>query len=92
MNHNSKSIVYFQKPDWLKRRLPTGPAFEQIKGLIGRDRLHTVCQEAKCPNIWECFYHAVRAAAGSAPCRKVASNRLIRTSRLGSPAFPGKWD
>ena len=55
MTHRSKSTVTVQKPDWLKRRLPTGPAFEQIKGMIGRDRLHTVCQEAKCPNIWECF-------------------------------------
>jgi len=49
--------VFIQKPDWLKRRLPTGPAFEQVKGMIGRDGLHTVCQEAKCPNIWECFSH-----------------------------------
>ena len=57
MTHKSKSTVYVQKPDWLKRRLPSGPAFEQIKGMIGRDRLHTVCQEAKCPNIWECFSH-----------------------------------
>jgi len=57
MNQNSKSSVFVQKPDWLKRRLPTGPAFEKIKGMIGRDRLHTVCQEAKCPNIWECFSH-----------------------------------
>ena len=57
MTHRPKSAVYVQKPDWLKRRLPTGPAFEQVKGMIGRDRLHTVCQEAKCPNIWECFSH-----------------------------------
>lgn len=57
MPQHSKSTVYVRKPDWLKRRLPTGPAFEQIKGMIGRDRLHTVCQEAKCPNIWECFSH-----------------------------------
>ena len=57
MNQNSKPSVFVQKPDWLKRRLPTGPAFEKIKGMIGRDRLHTVCQEAKCPNIWECFSH-----------------------------------
>ena len=57
MPQHSKSTVYVQKPDWLKRRLPTGPAFEQIKGMIGRDRLHTVCQEAMCPNIWECFSH-----------------------------------
>ena len=57
MTQNSKSSVFVQKPDWLKRRLPTGPAFEKVKGMIGRDGLHTVCQEAKCPNIWECFSH-----------------------------------
>jgi lipoic acid synthetase len=44
-----------QKPHWLKKRLPTGPDFEKVKGLIEKDRLHTVCQEARCPNIWECF-------------------------------------
>ena len=43
------------KPSWLKKRLPTGPAYENVKNLIGKDRLHTVCQEARCPNIWECF-------------------------------------
>lgn len=44
-----------KKPRWLKKRLPTGPTYEHVKNLIGKDRLHTVCQEAKCPNIWECF-------------------------------------
>ena len=44
-----------QKPRWLKKRLPTGPQYEKIKELVGKDRLHTVCQEAKCPNMWECF-------------------------------------
>jgi lipoyl synthase len=44
-----------RKPDWLKRRLPAGPAYEQVRGLLERSRLHTVCQEAHCPNIWECF-------------------------------------
>jgi lipoic acid synthetase len=44
-----------QKPRWLKKRLPTGPQYEKVKKLIGKDRLHTVCQEAKCPNMWECF-------------------------------------
>ena len=46
-----------QKPRWLKKRLPTGPQYEKVKELIGKDRLHTVCQEAKCPNMWECFSH-----------------------------------
>ena len=44
-----------KKPRWLKKRLPTGPTFENVKNLIGKDHLHTVCQEARCPNIWECF-------------------------------------
>jgi len=43
------------KPSWLKRRLPAGPDYERIKALINKGGLHTVCQEAKCPNIWECF-------------------------------------
>ena len=43
------------KPSWLKKRLPIGPEYERVKELIGRDRLHTVCQEARCPNMWECF-------------------------------------
>jgi len=44
-----------QKPSWLKRRLPAGPDFERVKALINKGGLHTVCQEAKCPNMWECF-------------------------------------
>jgi lipoic acid synthetase len=43
------------KPRWLKKRLPIGPEYERVKELIDKDRLHTVCQEARCPNIWECF-------------------------------------
>lgn len=50
-----QSIPPLRKPDWLKRRLPVGPAYEQVRGLLERNRLHTVCQEAHCPNIWECF-------------------------------------
>ena len=50
---NPKILV--QKPKWLRRQLPTGPDYEKVKGMIRGDRLHTVCQEAKCPNMWECF-------------------------------------
>lgn len=52
---NIQPKVRIQKPPWLKRRLPTGPDFEQVKTLVNKGGLHTVCQEAKCPNIWECF-------------------------------------
>jgi lipoic acid synthetase len=43
------------KPAWLKRRLPLGPVFEQVRSLLKKGHLHTVCQEACCPNMWECF-------------------------------------
>jgi lipoyl synthase len=44
-----------KKPPWLKRRLPVGPEYEQTRRRIREGRLHTVCQEANCPNIFECF-------------------------------------
>jgi len=45
------------KPAWLRKRLPTGPAYESVRAMIKKGALHTVCQEAKCPNQWECFSH-----------------------------------
>ena len=49
------TACHHPKPQWLKRRLPTGPAYEQIRAMIRDGALHTVCQEAKCPNQWECY-------------------------------------
>jgi len=43
------------KPRWLRRRLPTGPEYERIRSLIKDQCLATVCQEAMCPNQFECF-------------------------------------
>ncbi len=43
------------KPPWLKIRLNTGGEYQQIKHLVNDLSLHTVCQEAKCPNIFECW-------------------------------------
>lgn len=42
-------------PDWLKVPLPAGDNFFEIKGLLRGLKLHTVCEEARCPNIGECF-------------------------------------
>jgi lipoic acid synthetase len=43
------------KPPWLRVRLPSGPEYEQTRQLLQQGRLHTVCQEAGCPNMFECF-------------------------------------
>jgi lipoyl synthase len=44
-----------RKPPWLKVRLQTGPNFTELKGLMRDASLHTVCEEAMCPNIHECW-------------------------------------
>ncbi len=44
-----------QKPHWLRRKLPSGPQYEQVRALIRDGRLNTVCQAAACPNQFECF-------------------------------------
>jgi lipoyl synthase len=43
------------KPPWLKRRIPSGATYQEIRVLIQKTHLHTVCQEACCPNLGECF-------------------------------------
>jgi lipoic acid synthetase len=44
-----------RKPPWLKARFPAGERFDEIKRLMREQELHTVCEEARCPNIGECF-------------------------------------
>lgn len=43
------------KPVWLKQRLPSGSAHEKVGAMISKAKIHTVCEKAQCPNIWECF-------------------------------------
>ena len=44
-----------QRPDWLRIRIATPERYRQVRSLVGRLRLNTVCQEARCPNIYECW-------------------------------------
>ncbi len=45
------------KPEWLKVRAPGSPSYLRLKGLMRDLNLHTVCEEARCPNIGECWAH-----------------------------------
>ena len=44
-----------RKPEWIKTRARMGPAYTELAGLVKGEGLHTVCQEAGCPNIFECW-------------------------------------
>ncbi len=44
-----------RKPEWIRTRMKTGPEYTQIQSLVKSEGLHTVCQEAGCPNIYECW-------------------------------------
>jgi lipoic acid synthetase len=44
-----------RKPAWLKVKLPTGPGYMQLRELVEKHQLHTVCESAKCPNMGECW-------------------------------------
>ncbi len=44
-----------RKPEWIKTRAKMGPEYTELKALVQREGLHTVCQAAGCPNIYECW-------------------------------------
>ena len=45
-----------RKPEWLKVRLPHSREFRHVRDILANRHLHTICQEARCPNITECFH------------------------------------
>jgi lipoic acid synthetase len=46
-----------RKPDWIRIKLPSPEQRQQVEALVAETDLHTVCQEASCPNLAECFHH-----------------------------------
>ena len=46
---------YVRKPEWLKIKLNTNEEYTGLKKMMREKKLHTVCEEAKCPNIHECW-------------------------------------
>ncbi|HEU0296916.1 MAG TPA: lipoyl synthase, partial [Anaerolineales bacterium] len=44
-----------RRPEWIKVRAPSGETYEWLHGLMRKKELHTVCEEAMCPNLGECW-------------------------------------
>lgn len=46
-----------RKPSWIRAKFPGGPEVQRLKGIMREQKLHSVCEEASCPNLGECFRH-----------------------------------
>ncbi len=80
------TVLRERKPSWLKVRFPGGENYLRLKSLMRAERLHTVCEEARCPNIGECW------EAGTATfmilgdtCTRACGFCAIKTGRPGAP-------
>lgn len=71
-----------QKPDWIKVKLPKDPAFWSTKSLVTDLKLTTVCEEAQCPNRWECWSHgtATFMIAGE-KCTRACGFCAVKTAK-----------
>jgi len=55
MNAPHQNTPPLSKPPWLKRKIPSGATYHELRRLLKKGGLHTVCEEAACPNLGECF-------------------------------------
>ena len=55
IDNQPRDYVRRNKPSWLRAKLPAGEGYVKLKQLIDDNRLHTVCESAKCPNLGECW-------------------------------------
>ena len=55
IEQRNTAVPIERKPEWIKTRAKMGPEFTELRDLVKREGLHTVCQEAGCPNIYECW-------------------------------------
>jgi len=73
-----------KKPDWIKTTLRTGPEFQKLQSLVKTEGLHTVCQEAGCPNIYECWEdREATFLIGGDQCTRRCDFCLIDTGKPG---------
>ncbi len=74
-----------RKPDWIRVKAPTHPVYHQTRQLMRENRLTTVCEEAACPNIGECWSqrHATMMIMGDT-CTRACSFCNVRTGQPGA--------
>ncbi|MDC0126052.1 lipoyl synthase [Flavobacteriaceae bacterium] len=55
MEVQDKSIKHKKKPDWIRVKLPTGKKYTELRGLVDKYKLNTICTSGSCPNMGECW-------------------------------------
>ncbi len=85
----ARAVLQSRKPDWLRIRPPSGENYLQIKGLLQERNLHTVCEEAHCPNLSECWASGTATfMLGSDTCTRACRFCAVKTSRTPPPLDP----
>ncbi|MFO0082134.1 MAG: lipoyl synthase [Phycisphaerales bacterium] len=71
-----------KKPSWLRAKVPGGAGYERLRSIIDEHRLHTVCKEANCPNMGECWSRGVATIMilGD-PCTRACGFCNVKTGR-----------
>lgn len=82
-------ILASRKPEWLRIRPPGGESYTQIKGLLRERNLHTVCEEAHCPNVAECWASGTATfMLGGDTCTRACRFCAVKTARVPPPLDP----
>jgi len=80
----NSAVPIEKKPEWIKTRMRTGPEYAALQSLVKREGLHTVCQEAGCPNIYECWEdREATFLIGGDQCTRRCDFCLIDTGKPG---------
>jgi lipoyl synthase len=87
----SVSVPLLRRPAWIKARAPVGERYERLKDLMRELQLHTVCEEAHCPNVGECWNHgtATFMILGDV-CTRACGFCAVKTGLPGSAPDPGE--
>ncbi len=87
----AREIMQSKKPEWLKIRPPSGENYTQIKGMLREKKLHTVCEEAHCPNVAECWSTGTATfMLGGDTCTRACRFCAIKTARRPPPLDPNE--
>jgi lipoic acid synthetase len=85
----AKKITPLKKPEWLKIRPPAGANYTEIKQLLREKNLHTVCEEARCPNVAECWSSGTATfMLGTEVCTRACRFCAVKTARRPPPLDP----